>query len=607
MNRGIKLFRGDAAWGDTLWVLPWLVVHWVVGWGRWGLFGWDTAREILLPRRILFGEIPFRDFESIYGPVSYQLNAFFLRLFGDSIGVDRIVNGALLLVVVWLMARVGILCGLNRLGRMLLLGSYFTLFVFPPDIMRPGNFMMPFSQAGVWQVVILMGIVYFLLDGIRNARRSSSLLACLLCGVAPLMVRLDSFPGIAFLALASVFSMVIGSRRTEWGWALAGVGLGFFPLLVWWGWTTRFVPSDLLMQRISEIRYYVGAGQSGDFQLMPFARAATFGCFIVLLVWMAARWNSRWAIILAILATSAVSAIGAWRDTLYFQYVFILVFFGCGILLWRLWALVCEPNRDRWANLVLAVGSVLLTIRIISGGDGYYFPFLAPILLLSVIQAFADWKKKLNPEQGSRLGLGLAVCWCLGFGPMVLSTFQTYREPAIRYETRWGDVWISDRADRSETMHGYIWAADQIKALSAPNERIYSYSPNMPVYALAGRLPVEYDADGTLWKSEPENGVLHSFAEARMIEKLEQSNIRWIVRDNAWIPVRSFALTRRLNKEGKIPSVLYFGRQFAPEIGEWIGRHFEERAHWGGDITPGATPFRYGFVVLERRSTESAK
>ncbi len=605
MKRFFQWLRHDSPWIDVGFVFPWILVNWFAGFGRWGLFDWDTAREILLPRRVLAGDIPFRDFESIYGPVSYQLNALFLWIFGDSIWVDRCVNGGLLLLAVWLISRAAMLCGLPRGSRFLLLGSYLVIFAFPPDIMRPGNFTMPFSQAGVWQVVFLLGITVCLLEAIRNSSLAANLLACFLCGLALLIVRLDSFPAIAFFGACSVATLVVQRRPvgTRMGLFVCGLFLGFLPLLLWWFWTLHYVPRDLLIQRILEIRYYIGAGQSGAFNLLPFVRATGFAILVLGLLRLAARLQSQLCLVAAILVTAGVCAVGAYRDTLYFQYVFILVFLGVCIALWRTLDFLRFRSRAQWADFILAVGAMILTLRVVSGGDGYYVPFLAPILLVSVFHGMTDWSLKLKGEEATACGKNLAFCWCLGFLPMMWSTFQTYSEPSIRYETRWGPIYVSDRPDRSETMHGYIWAADRIKACSNLDERIYSYSPNMPVYALAGRLPVEYDADGTLWKSTAVNGVLRSFAEKRMIEKLEKAHIRWIVRDNAWIPAKTFAMTRKLNAEGKLPAALYFGRQWAPEVAEWMERNFIVRFRWGGDMSPEAKPFRYGYVILQRRDS----
>ena len=54
---------------------------------RWFLPFQDHAREVMVPERLLHGEVLYRDIGSSYGPLPPYLDALALRLFGEHLDV----------------------------------------------------------------------------------------------------------------------------------------------------------------------------------------------------------------------------------------------------------------------------------------------------------------------------------------------------------------------------------------------------------------------------------------------------------------------------------------------------------------------------------------
>lgn len=68
----------------------------------------DTGREFYLSYRVLNGEVLYKDIFNIYGPLSYQINAFAYKMFGANINSLRIfgsLNSALIMVSVYLIIK----------------------------------------------------------------------------------------------------------------------------------------------------------------------------------------------------------------------------------------------------------------------------------------------------------------------------------------------------------------------------------------------------------------------------------------------------------------------------------------------------------------------
>lgn len=89
--------RLDVAWGAVLGLLAALVI--APGFVAAGS-EFDEGILVTFPTRVLAGQLPYRDFESFYGPANAYLVAGVFKVFGSSLGAERAVGFAFRVVIV---------------------------------------------------------------------------------------------------------------------------------------------------------------------------------------------------------------------------------------------------------------------------------------------------------------------------------------------------------------------------------------------------------------------------------------------------------------------------------------------------------------------------
>ncbi len=105
-------------------------------WKRWTICGFplDAGREFIVPRLIAQGRDLYTDIRCFYGPLGYWLNGAILWLFGTNLEVDWWMNlsrFAVMLALLWALARRVIGPVLSVLALSAFVFSYFTSFVAP--------------------------------------------------------------------------------------------------------------------------------------------------------------------------------------------------------------------------------------------------------------------------------------------------------------------------------------------------------------------------------------------------------------------------------------------------------------------------------------------
>ena len=78
----------------------------------------DEGRAVTFPDRLLHGAVPYRDFESFYGPANTYLTAAAFDVFGSSMYVERAIGFVIALVIVFALYVLG-----RRFGRLAAFGS----------------------------------------------------------------------------------------------------------------------------------------------------------------------------------------------------------------------------------------------------------------------------------------------------------------------------------------------------------------------------------------------------------------------------------------------------------------------------------------------------
>lgn len=597
-------FPPPGVWRDLAALSPLVLLHWVAGFMRWNLFYGDTAREMLIPRRILAGDFPFLDFELIYGPLSYHVTAFFLRLFGNHLLVDRAINGALLVLTLWVLLEVAAKLGLTQGWRKVLGATWLTLFAFPGAGFVLFGFMMPHCQAGIIQPFLQLAAASCLIAAIQRGSASRLLLLGLITGLAPLACRLDMAPGVFILGLLALSTpWLIPSGRSLGGRIALTAGvlaMLLLPVGLWFSLGSLVMPLHEFLSRLGEIRHFLNSS-TDPFVWKAFFRAFLYGLGGIVAFTLVARRHpqpSAWFAILAVAGTGVW--VVAWQiGTLADQHYLLILSAGFLVTLGSCLALIRRP-RDTELLLQAALGAAACACAVRSFASAYSLYSLLYSGTLLLVVFFAGLQRGLGnllpPGKPGQVSRYLAGVWLAGLAMLNVTTLRDYASQDFRVRTEWGDMWMKSGP------HAVFWseAAKWIRAHSLPMERIYSYSPNNAFYALANRLPAEYDQDGTRWKSHPVDGVLVSFAEERMVSRLDRCHVRWIIQDNATYSVHGIGFTRKLFLAGKLRNAdLWFGRDEAVLLSNWIAGHCHEVKHWGGPLEPAA--LHYGLSILERR------
>ncbi len=157
------------------------VLYCVVFWGRWGDVMVDCPRELYLPSQIAEGKGFYTEVFSLYPPLGYYLNAFFVKIFGNSLNLFYLLgclNSGIILVLVYLISR--------RFSGSLLSFSVSALVLCHCFISYSPitNYIFPYSYSVVYALTCFLASVYLLIYYFKaNFKTKYLLLSCLLGGL----------------------------------------------------------------------------------------------------------------------------------------------------------------------------------------------------------------------------------------------------------------------------------------------------------------------------------------------------------------------------------------------------------------------------------------
>ncbi len=145
-----------------------------------GLLAVDTGREFYIPSQILKGNILYKDILNIYGPFSYQFNAFLFFVFGEKINtlyIAGILNSLLIIILLYFIS----LKFLSRnISFLICITTMFSL-VFSTFLY---NSNITYSYAIVYALSSLMLSVLFLLKYTENSKTNYAFLSCFFMGLS---------------------------------------------------------------------------------------------------------------------------------------------------------------------------------------------------------------------------------------------------------------------------------------------------------------------------------------------------------------------------------------------------------------------------------------
>ncbi|MEY3282869.1 MAG: hypothetical protein RIR86_882, partial [Acidobacteriota bacterium] len=166
-----------------------------LSWRRWLSPIADSGRELDLPRRLLDGELLYRDIHYIYPPFAPYFKALLYRLFGVDLAVLQWSGVVATLLIVGLVHAVARRI-LGRLEAVLATVAVIVFCVFRPT----GSMISPYAYAALYGVLFSLGALLATLWYVERGRRASLFLAGTLTGLA--LITKQEF-ALAALAAAS--------------------------------------------------------------------------------------------------------------------------------------------------------------------------------------------------------------------------------------------------------------------------------------------------------------------------------------------------------------------------------------------------------------------
>ena len=137
-----------------------LLASFFVFWGKFGDVMVDSFRENYIPLQMVDGNIIYKDIFVIYPPLSYLINAFLIKIFGNEINV---------LQTTGLLTSAGILYFTNKIAEIFLEKKYIfaiLLFIISGLILSPNvfNSFLPYSFGILYGILFVLISIYCALD-----------------------------------------------------------------------------------------------------------------------------------------------------------------------------------------------------------------------------------------------------------------------------------------------------------------------------------------------------------------------------------------------------------------------------------------------------------
>lgn len=551
----------------------------VISWQRWVSPIADSGRELDLPRRLLEGEMLYRDVHYLYGPLAPYLKALLYSLFGARLAVlqgSGLLASLVIVVTIYAIARQ--LLGKWEAG--LAVAAVILLCVFKPG----GNLISPYSYAALYALVFSLGAVQATIAHTRSGRTGDLLLAGLLTGLAA-VTKLELALAAALAAVVGLISVwergarVEGRRIGSLSGKLLLLALpvvlialpvyGFFFRAV--GWRTMIEDCHIFYTHLPDPMIFYNAHRSGlDRPFSSLLQLAGGGmvlgllCLLFLILANPDILRRRWLATLTGL-TGMIGGIVAIRMIVGAQWDgsplrFMPVLLGLVIVnAWR-----SSPTR-----LVLAVYSLAVlarvALRVPSGGafGSFFLPGSLVILIWWLLHWLPEWAKRAGMIAGQDRLRRVIVITVMA---VLTATTVIY---AVRYRRTY--------RDRVETPYGTFYAPvatgqvirqaiQFIAANTKPNDPVAVLPEGSDLTFLAGRAhPLRHQI------LVP--GLMSPADELEAIRTLEKHRVEYILIVNR--PMREFGLNS-------------FGEDYYLQLGGWISDHYRPLTVYGADGDPAA-------------------
>ncbi|MFA6989561.1 MAG: hypothetical protein WC197_05785 [Candidatus Gastranaerophilaceae bacterium] len=160
----------------------------------------DCGREAYLPSEILKGKVLYKDIFNIYGPFSYQLNAFLYFIFGENLSTlykAGIVNSLIILISIFFISK-------NLSTKEIAFSITLAVMVIGVFSTSIFNFIFPYSYAMAYTLSGFLLSALFLILYTKTSKEWGFVLSTFFAGIS-VASKYEYLPYIAFLALFVIF------------------------------------------------------------------------------------------------------------------------------------------------------------------------------------------------------------------------------------------------------------------------------------------------------------------------------------------------------------------------------------------------------------------
>lgn len=566
-----------------------------LSWRRWLSPIADSGRELDLPRRLLEGELLYRDIHYIYPPFAPYFKALLYRLFGVDLAVLQWSGVVATLLIVGLVHAVARRI-LGRLEAILATVAVIVLCVFRPT----GSMISPYAYAALYGVLFSLGALLATLWYVERGHRVSLFLAGTLTGLA--LITKQEF-ALAALAAASApllaqswppregrpLLAALAKDLLRRGWPLVlPVMVIAVPVYAWFfhavGWRTMVEDCHIFFTHLPAPMVFYNARRTGlDRPLLSLLQVGGAGMVLVLLgtilvtianprLWRRrAIWLVVGSTVGAILAIRAI--VGPQWDGSPLRFMPVLLLLVIVRFRWR------EP-------LLLTIAVYSLTIlarvalRVPSGGafGSFFLPGSLVILTWLLVHQLPRWAAEAG------LVGRMAPLRRIVIGLLVATLLVTSLLNVARYR-RIYNVWI-------ETPRGsfYAPAATGPALRQALDFIARSSRVGDPLVVLpeGSELPFLADRRYPLRHQIMIPGLMSPADETRAITTIDQLEVPYIMLVNR--PMREFGATA-------------LGEDYYERLGQTIGQRYRlvEVCGAAGDASVRIGDPRFFIKIYERR------
>jgi len=169
----------------------------------------DCGREAYFPLEMLKGKVLYKDIFNIFGPLSYQLNAFFYKIFGVSLDTLRLVGALNALVIL------SLLYTISRIFTSKLIAWASTLFLIISCAFHPWifNYIFPYSYAMTYAFSAFLFSVLFLMLYLKTHKSFLIPLSWFFLGVS-IASKYEYLLYALFLGVFTLFMKV--AKKLKW-------------------------------------------------------------------------------------------------------------------------------------------------------------------------------------------------------------------------------------------------------------------------------------------------------------------------------------------------------------------------------------------------------